>query len=86
MLSKMLPDKDARLELAEDKELAMYMLLCLPYLSYFLVERIMDILIDVSDNDIEKLACIHQSIEEILQYPSRSAILLDAQVAYVSFF
>lgn len=81
LLTKMLPDEEARLQLVLDQNLAKYLLLSLPYLSYFLVGKILDILIEVSNDDYERLQHIHQSIEEIMSYPSRSFIALEHQAA-----
>ncbi len=71
----MLPDEESRNQFSNDKNLAKYLLLCLPFLSYFLVENILDIMIGMGDYD--KLYNIHINIEEIMRYSSRSAMLLE---------
>lgn len=44
----------------------------------------MDILIEVSEDQFELTKNIFDSLESILEYPSRSAVLLETQAAYHS--
>lgn len=80
MLTRMLADKTQRHQLAQDENLAMYLLLCLPQLSYYLVEKVMDILLEVSEEDWVRLRQVHNNIEQIMRFRSPSALERQLQV------
>ena len=73
MLTRMLTDETQRSQLAQDQNLAKYLLLCLPYLSYYLVEKLLDILLEISKDDKPSLRQMHENIEQIMGFQSPSA-------------